>query len=72
MYLLESLYFPVAAWPVGTAMLLYTGVGAASVVIPLVLIGLALLILIQYKKRGETYCNILFHTYSMLWHIVYF
>uniref|UniRef100_A0A3Q1HB59 E-selectin n=2 Tax=Anabas testudineus TaxID=64144 RepID=A0A3Q1HB59_ANATE len=40
-------------WPVGNTMMLHTGVGAASVVIPIVLIGLALLILMQYKKRGN-------------------
>lgn len=39
--------------PLGTAMLLYTGVGAVSVVVPLVLIGLALLIIMRFKKRGE-------------------
>ncbi|XP_039985252.1 P-selectin isoform X2 [Xiphias gladius] len=40
--------------PVGSAILMYTGVGAASVVVPLVLIGLALLILTAFKKRGNT------------------
>ncbi|XP_045905003.1 P-selectin [Micropterus dolomieu] len=39
--------------PVGTAMLMYTGVGAASVVVPLVLIGLGLLIMMRFKKRGN-------------------
>ncbi|KAF3690985.1 P-selectin CD62 antigen-like family member P Granule membrane protein 140 [Channa argus] len=39
--------------PVGTTMLLYTGVGASSVVITLVLIGLALLILTRFKQRGN-------------------
>ncbi|KAK2835610.1 hypothetical protein Q5P01_016094 [Channa striata] len=38
---------------VGSAMLLYTGVGTSSVVISLVLIGLALLILTRFKKRGK-------------------
>lgn len=51
-------------------MLLYTGVGAVSVVVPLALIGLALLIIMRFKKRGETYCKsaVQFHTYrySML------
>ncbi|XP_068563186.1 P-selectin [Cebidichthys violaceus] len=40
--------------PVGTAMLLSTAVGVASVVVPLLLIGLALLIILQFKKRGKT------------------
>ncbi|XP_074491624.1 P-selectin isoform X1 [Sebastes fasciatus] len=40
--------------PMGTALLLYTGVGAASAVLPLVLIGLALLIIMRFKKRGKT------------------
>ncbi|XP_037625340.1 E-selectin-like isoform X4 [Sebastes umbrosus] len=40
--------------PMGTALLLYTGVGAASAVLPLVLIGLALLIIMRLKKRGKT------------------
>ncbi|XP_070764544.1 P-selectin [Enoplosus armatus] len=43
----------VEGMPVGTAMLMYTGVGAASVVVPLVLIGLGLLIIMQFKKRGN-------------------
>ncbi|KAM3619827.1 uncharacterized protein V6R79_014234 [Siganus canaliculatus] len=38
--------------PVGTAMLMYTGVGAASVVVPLILIGLVLLIMMRCKKKG--------------------
>lgn len=47
-------------------MLLYTGVGTASVVILIVLIGLALLILIKFRKRGETYCNLLFRTCNVV------
>eukprot|EP00064_Thunnus_orientalis_P004914 superscaffoldBa00000465_g4927 len=39
--------------PVGAAMLMYTGVGAAAAVVPLALIGLALLIRRQFKKRGN-------------------
>ncbi|KAF0042196.1 hypothetical protein F2P81_005728 [Scophthalmus maximus] len=38
--------------PVGAPMLMYSGAGAASVVVPLVLIGLALLILTRSKRRG--------------------
>uniref|UniRef100_A0A3Q3XEL8 Uncharacterized protein n=1 Tax=Mola mola TaxID=94237 RepID=A0A3Q3XEL8_MOLML len=38
---------------VGTAMLMYTGIGASSAVVPLVLIGLGLLITTCFKKRGE-------------------
>ncbi|KAI3368816.1 hypothetical protein L3Q82_025802, partial [Scortum barcoo] len=37
--------------PLGTAMLLYTGVGAASALVPLALIGLALVILMRRRKR---------------------
>lgn len=48
---------PVEDMPVGAPMLMYSGAGAASVVVPLVLIGLALLILTRSKRRGETYCN---------------
>ncbi|XP_029988668.1 P-selectin isoform X2 [Sphaeramia orbicularis] len=40
--------------PVGTAMLLYTGVGAASAVVPLVLIGLAMLVMTRCRKRGNS------------------
>lgn len=47
----------VEGMPVGTAMLMYTGVGAAAVVVPLVLIGLVLLIMTRFKKRGENYCD---------------
>ncbi|XP_036971608.1 P-selectin isoform X3 [Acanthopagrus latus] len=43
----------VEGMPVGTAMLMYTGVGAAAVVVPLVLIGLVLLIMTRFKKRGN-------------------
>lgn len=43
--------------PMGTAMLMYTGVGAVSVVVPLVLIGLGLLIMMRFKKKGEAYFN---------------
>uniref|UniRef100_A0A8C4DKH8 Selectin P n=1 Tax=Dicentrarchus labrax TaxID=13489 RepID=A0A8C4DKH8_DICLA len=39
--------------PLGTAMLMYAGVGAASVVVPLALIGLALLIMTRFKKKGN-------------------
>lgn len=35
------------------ALLMYTGVGAAVVVVPLVVIGLCLLIITRVKKRGE-------------------
>ncbi|XP_073332412.1 P-selectin [Pagrus major] len=43
----------VEGMPVGTAMLMYTGVGAAAVVVPLVLIGLLLLIMTRFKKKGN-------------------
>lgn len=54
----------VEGMPVGTAMLMYTGVGAAAVVVPLVLIGLLLLIMTRFKKRGENCCDVAaqFHT----------
>ncbi|XP_060890783.1 P-selectin-like [Labrus mixtus] len=39
--------------PLGTALLTYTGVGAASVAVPLLLIGLAFLIIKRFKKRGD-------------------
>lgn len=48
---------PEEGMPMGTAMLMYTGVGAVSVVVPLVLIGLGLLIMMRFKKKGETYFN---------------
>ncbi len=62
--------FPAEDMLLGTAMLMYTGVGAASVVVPLVLIGLVFLIMTKLKKRGEAYCDdtLQFHTYSMLEH----
>lgn len=44
---------PVEGLSVGTAMLVYTGIGASSAVVPLVLIGLGLLITTRFKKRGE-------------------
>ncbi|XP_070817197.1 P-selectin isoform X3 [Chaetodon trifascialis] len=44
----------VEGMPVGTAMLMYTGIGAASVVVPLILIGLCLFIMTRFKKRGNT------------------
>uniref|UniRef100_UPI0037E866A2 P-selectin isoform X2 n=1 Tax=Semicossyphus pulcher TaxID=241346 RepID=UPI0037E866A2 len=40
--------------PLGTALLMYTGVGAASVAVPLLLTGLALLIVTRFKKRGNS------------------
>nr|XP_046248042.1 P-selectin isoform X2 [Scatophagus argus] len=40
--------------PVGTAMLMYTGVGAASVVVPLALVGLFLLVMRRFKKKGNS------------------
>lgn len=43
--------------PFGTALLLYTGVGAAAGVGLLVLIGLCLLIVTQFKRRGEAHGN---------------
>ncbi|KAM7011988.1 P-selectin [Tautogolabrus adspersus] len=43
----------VEGMPLGTALLMYTGVGAASVVVPLLLIGLAFLIVKQFKKKGN-------------------
>ncbi|XP_030288253.1 P-selectin [Sparus aurata] len=43
----------VEGMPVGTAMLMYAGVGAAAVGVPLVLIGLLLLIITRFKKRGN-------------------
>ncbi|KAM9358059.1 P-selectin [Symphorus nematophorus] len=43
--------------PLGAALLLYTGIGAASAAVPLVLIGLALLILTRFKKRGDPIMN---------------
>ncbi|XP_041646713.1 P-selectin [Cheilinus undulatus] len=43
----------VEGMPVGTALLMYAGVGAASVVIPLVLIGLAFLIIMKYRERDN-------------------
>uniref|UniRef100_A0A3Q1FSF9 Selectin P n=1 Tax=Acanthochromis polyacanthus TaxID=80966 RepID=A0A3Q1FSF9_9TELE len=36
----------------GTAMLMYTGVGASSAVLVLILIGLVLLVMWQFRKRG--------------------
>lgn len=40
--------------PLGTAMLMYTGIGAAAVAVPLALIGLGFLIMMLLKKKGET------------------
>lgn len=37
----------------GTALLMYTGVGAGVVVVPLVLIGLCVFVITQVKKRGK-------------------
>ncbi|XP_053287099.1 P-selectin isoform X1 [Pleuronectes platessa] len=39
--------------PVGAAMLMYTGITATSVLVPLALIGLAALILTQFKRKGN-------------------
>ncbi|XP_047192830.1 P-selectin isoform X1 [Scophthalmus maximus] len=44
--------------PVGAPMLMYSGAGAASVVVPLVLIGLALLILTRSKRRALIFAGI--------------
>ncbi|XP_076582393.1 P-selectin isoform X2 [Chaetodon auriga] len=44
----------VEGMPVGTAMLMYAGVGAASVVVLLILIGLFFFIVTRFKKRGNT------------------
>ncbi|XP_047442465.1 P-selectin isoform X1 [Mugil cephalus] len=38
---------------VGTAMLLYTGVGGASAIVILILVGLALLVMMRFKKKGN-------------------
>lgn len=38
-------------------MLMYTGIGAASVVVPLALIGLFLLIMTRFRTKGEVYCD---------------
>lgn len=43
--------------PLGAALLMYTGIGAAAVVVPLLLVGLVILIVKQLKKEGETLCN---------------
>lgn len=43
--------------PFGTALLLYTGVGAAATVGLLVLIGLCLLIVTQFRRGGEAHHN---------------
>ncbi|XP_047198721.1 LOW QUALITY PROTEIN: P-selectin-like [Hippoglossus stenolepis] len=40
--------------PVGAAMLMFTGVAATSLLVPLALIGLAMLILTRFKRRGNT------------------
>ncbi|XP_034439575.1 uncharacterized protein LOC117760561 [Hippoglossus hippoglossus] len=40
--------------PVGAAMLMFTGVAATSLLVPLALIGLAVLILTRFKRRGNT------------------
>lgn len=53
--MLTKVLVPGEGMAVGTAMLMYTGVGAASVVVPLVLIGLCLLIMTRFKKRDESY-----------------
>lgn len=42
---------------IGTAMLLYTGAGTGIAVVILLLIGLTMLIMKQFKKTGETYCS---------------
>ncbi|CAJ1060429.1 P-selectin [Xyrichtys novacula] len=39
--------------PLGTALLMYTGIGAASAAVPLLLIGLAFLIVTQLKKKDS-------------------
>lgn len=41
----------------GTALLLYTGVGAAAAVVPLALIGLCLLIMARFRRGGEAHHN---------------
>lgn len=50
---LTKVLVPVEGMPLGTALLMYTGIGAASVALPLLLIGLCLLLMTQVKKRGE-------------------
>lgn len=44
---------PVEGLSLGSAMLMYTGIGAGSAAVPLVLIGLGLLIMTRFQKRGE-------------------
>lgn len=53
--MLTEVHFLAEGMPVGTALLMYTGVGAAVVGVPLALIGLCLLIITRVKKRGEAY-----------------
>uniref|UniRef100_A0A3B4H6D4 P-selectin-like n=1 Tax=Pundamilia nyererei TaxID=303518 RepID=A0A3B4H6D4_9CICH len=48
---------PPTCMSIGTAMLLYTGAGAGIAVVILLLIGLTVLIMKQFKKTGETYCS---------------
>lgn len=43
--------------PFGTALLLYTGVGAAAPFGLFVVIGLCLLIVTQFRRRGEAHRN---------------
>ncbi|TNM88053.1 hypothetical protein fugu_006274 [Takifugu bimaculatus] len=43
--------------PLGTALLVYTGVGAAAAVVPLALIGLCLLIMARFRRGGEAHHN---------------
>lgn len=53
--------------PLGTAWLIYTAVGAASVLVLLTLIGLSALIVMKLKnKQGEPNCDeaVPFHTYA--------
>lgn len=50
---LTEVLVSVEGMPLGSALLMYTGIGAASVALPLLLIGLCLLLMTQVKKRGE-------------------
>ncbi|KAE8294240.1 P-selectin CD62 antigen-like family member P Granule membrane protein 140 [Larimichthys crocea] len=44
----------VEGMPLGTAMLMYTGIGAAAVAVPLALIGLGFVIMMLLRKKGKT------------------
>lgn len=50
---LTKVLVAVEGMPLGSALLMYTGIGAASVALPLLLIGLCLMLMTQVKKRGE-------------------